>query len=332
MVTAQKSSPPQSAANSQAKDVERRTRAFLDQLAAAGGEPMETLTPDEARQVLVGAQETAGVALPPAKVEKRSIEVDGRSVPLIIVKPANATGTLPAFMFIHGGGWVIGDFPTHERFVRDLVTLSGAAAVFVEYDRSPEVRFPVAINQAFAATKWVAEHGAEIGVDGSRLAVVGNSVGGNMAAAVALMANRDRAPKLRSLVLFWPVTDANFDTESYHDFADGYFLTRSMMQWFWDSYLPDADARRDFLASPLQATTEQLRGLPPTLVQTAEFDVLRDEGEAFARKLDAAGVDVVNLRVNGMIHDYGLLNALAHVPAVQTALEQAATRLAKQLK
>ena len=330
MASAQVSNPTRTAAKG--KDVDRHTRGFLNQLAAAGGEPMETLSPDEARAVLVAAQEAANVELPPAKVERHLIVVDGRSVPLIIVKPENATGTLPAFIFIHGGGWVIGDFPTHERFVRDLVTMSGAAAVFVEYDRSPEAQFPVAIHQAFAATKWVAEHAAEIGVDGSRLAVVGNSVGGNMAAAVALMANRDRGPKLRSVVLFWPVTDADFDTESYHDFADGFFLTRNMMQWFWDSYLPDADARGNSLASPLQATTAQLRGLPPTLVQTAEFDVLRDEGEAFARKLDAAGVDVVNLRVNGMIHDYGLLNALAHVPAVQTALEQAAARLAKHLK
>jgi len=235
-------------------------------------------------------------------------------------------------MFFHGGGWILGDFPTHERFVRDLVADSGAAAVFVNYTPSPESRYPVAINEAYAATKWVADNGAQINVDGKRLAVAGNSVGGNMAAVVALMAKAKGAPALRSQVLFWPVTNANFENGSYDEFANDHFLTRNMMKWFWDAYTTDPKQRQEIYTSPLLATAEQLKGLPPALVQTAEKDVLRDEGEAYARKLDAAGVTVVTTRYNGMIHDFGLLNVLSGVPATRAALHQASEELKTRLR
>ena len=189
-----------------------------------------------------------------------------------------------------------------------------------------------AIDQAFAATQWVGEHGKEISVDSSRLAVAGNSVGGNMAAVVALKAKEAGKPKLSFQLLLWPVTDANFDNVSYDHFAEGHFLTRNMMKWFWDNYTTDPKQRAERFASPLRATAEQLKGLPPTLIQTAEFDVLRDEGEAYARKLDAAGVTVTAVRYNGMIHDYGLLNPLAHVPAVQAAMRQAGNELKQHLR
>ncbi|MEB5922662.1 alpha/beta hydrolase [Franconibacter daqui] len=309
---------------------DQRVQAFLDALNSSGGKPMEQLSPQAARQVLVDAQK--GAALPPADVSEKTIEVNGQPVRLNIVKPKGAKGTLPVFMFFHGGGWILGDFPTHERLVRDLVVGSGAAAVFVNYTPSPEAHFPVAINQAYAATRWVAEHGEEIGVDGSRLALAGNSVGGNMVAAVALQAKQNHTPAIRYEVMFWPVTDANFTTGSYNQFENGYFLTRNMMKWFWDAYTTKESDRNSILASPLRATTEQLKGLPPTLIQTAELDVLRDEGEAFGRKLDAAGVDVTVTRYNGLIHDYGLLNALSTVPAVRTAILQASTELKTHLK
>ena len=314
------------------RGVERSTRQFLDALAASGGKPLETLSPADARAVLSSAQASVAVELPPADVSEKTIRVDDEEIRLTIVRPPAKPGILPAFMFFHGGGWVLGDFPTHERLVRDLVTESGAAAVFVNYTPSPEAHYPVAINQAYAATKWVAEHGDELHIDGSRLAVVGNSVGGNMAAVVALMAKQKAAPAIRYQVLFWPVTDANFNTASYEQFHDGYFLTRSMMKWFWDNYTTDAKTRTGILASPLRATSDDLSGLPPALVQTAEFDVLRDEGEAYARKLNSAGVDVISLRIGGMIHDYGLLNALSHVPAVRVALRLAADELRRHLK
>ena len=234
-------------------------------------------------------------------------------------------------MFFHGGGWILGDYPTHERFVCDLVADSGYPAVFVEYTRSPEAHYPTAINQAYAATKWVAAHGDEIGVDGTRLALVGNSVGGNMTAVVALMAKNYDGPKVKCQILFWPVTDANFETGSYNEFSAGYFLSKAMMLWFWDAYTSDPDERKKIYASPLQATIEELKGLPPALVQTAGNDVLRDEGEAYARKLDQAGVQVTAVRYSGLIHDYGLLNALSDVPAVRAALHQAAETLRQHL-
>ncbi|QNM97999.1 alpha/beta hydrolase [Chitinimonas koreensis] len=312
--------------------VERRTQGFLDALAAAGGPPLETLAPKDARAVLVGAQAGTKVALAPAKVERKTVEQDGRKVALTVVRPQAARGLTPAFMFIHGGGWILGDYPTHERLVRDLVDASGATAVFVEYTPSPEARYPAAIEEIYAATRWVAGHGREIGVDGSRLAVAGNSVGGNMSAALTLLAKERGGPKLRFQLLLWPVTDARFDTESYTRFADGHFLSRDMMKWFWDAYTTDAAERADRHASPLQASTAQLAGLPPALIQTAEFDVLRDEAEAYGRKLDAAGVDVTVTRYNGMIHDFGLLNALSQVPATRAALRQAGVELKRHLQ
>jgi acetyl esterase/lipase len=311
--------------------VQRTIQVFLQALAAGGGKPIEQITPPEARAVLESLQSSVTVDLPGAAVAERTISPEGQTVKLVVVRPVGMTGTLPVFMFFHGGGWVLGDFPTHERLVRDLVAGSGATAVFVEYDRSPEARYPVAINQAYAATSWVAAHGNEIGVDGGRLALVGNSVGGNMAAVVALMAKDRGRPNIRCQVLLWPVTNAGFDTASYDEFAEGHFLTRNMMKWFWDSYTTDPRERQDVYASPLQATNERLRGLAPAIIQTAEMDVLRDEGEAYARKLDQAGVDVTSTRYNGLIHDYGLLNAMSQIPGVRSAILQASAELKKRL-
>lgn len=312
--------------------VEHNTQAFLDALNSGTGKPIEQLSPKDARAVLVGAQSGVKLTLPKADVSEKTIKVDGQSISLNIVRPAGVKGTLPVFMFFHGGGWVLGDFQTHERLVRDLVAGSGAVAVFVNYTPSPEAHYPTAINQAYAATRWVAEHGKEINVDGKRLAVAGNSVGGNMAAVVALMAKEKGTPALRYQVLLWPVTDANFNTASYDQYAGGHFLTRNMMKWFWDNYTTDAAQRNEIYASPLRATTEQLKGLPPALVQTASADVLRDEGEAYARKLDQAGVPVTAVRYNGMIHDYGLLNVVSQVPAVRSAMLQASEELKTHLK
>ncbi|NRH28965.1 alpha/beta hydrolase [Pseudomonas sp. MS19] len=312
--------------------VEQDTQAFLEALAAGGGKPLEQMTPKDARAVLVGAQASVKVDLSGTQVEDKTIEVDGKPLKLVIVRPAGANATLPVFMFFHGGGWVLGDYPTHERLIHDLVVNSGAVAVYVDYTPSPEAHYPTAINQAYAATQWVAEHGKEIGVDASRLAVAGNSVGGNMAAVVSLMAKDKGTPTIKFQALLWPVTDANLETASYNQFAQGHFLTKPLMKWFWDNYTTDDKQRSDLYASPLRANSEQLKGLPPALIQTAEFDVLRDEGEAYARKLDAAGVDVTATRYNGMIHDFGLLNPLAHISGAQSAMLQAGAELKKHLK
>ncbi|MBT1704085.1 alpha/beta hydrolase [Chryseosolibacter indicus] len=306
-------------------------RAFLKVLNSSGGTPMEQMTPADARQVLIGAQQSVNVDYSGIEESERQITQDGISVNIHVVKPKGAKEDLPVFMFFHGGGWVLGDYPTHRRMVRDLVVESGAVAVFPDYTPSPEARYPVAINQAYAATKWVSLHSKEIGVDSEKLAVAGNSVGGNMAAVVALMAKDKKGPKIKFQLLLWPVTNAAFDTDSYHAFESDRFLTRNMMIWFWDNYTTDEDERKQKYASPLQASVEELKGLPPALVQTAEIDVLRDEGEEYARKLNEAGVTVTLTRYQGLIHDYGLLNPLAHIPAVKVAMLQAAAVLKQEL-
>lgn len=312
--------------------IDSKMKAFLHALNTSGGEPIESLSPKDARAVLEGAQKSVEVDLSGITVTEKKITADGLDILLYIIRPEGVEGLLPAFMFFHGGGWVLGDFPTHKRLVRDLVVTSGATAVFVEYTRSPEAKFPVAINEGYAATKWVAENGAEIQVDGKKLVVVGNSAGGNIATAVALMAKEKKGPELKGQVLFWPVTDANFETVSYNQFATGRFLTKAMMIWFWDSYTTSEEERGAMYASPLRATLEQLKGLPPTLIQTAENDVLRDEGEAYARKLDEAGVSVSLVRYQGMIHDWGLLNPISTVEGTRSAMTHAGAEIKRFLQ
>ena len=280
------------------------------------------MSPDAARDVLAGAQ-AQPVAKLPAAIEDTTFPVGPTgSVRIRLVRPQGQSGTLPVVMHFHGGGWILGDKETHDRMTREIAVGANAAVVFVDYDRSPEARYPVAIEQAYAATKYVAEHGRELAVDPTRLALVGDSVGGNMAAAITLMAKERGGPKIAFQVLFYPVTDANFETGSYNAFADGPWLTRPAMEWFWNAYLPDVAARKQITATPLNASLEQLKGLPDALIIVDENDVLRDEGEAYARKLAQAGVRVTSVRYNGTIHDFVLLNALADTPAVRSALQQ----------
>ncbi|MFG2628029.1 alpha/beta hydrolase [Streptomyces sp. NPDC048473] len=264
------------------------------------------------------------------QIDEEWITVSGGptgSVRARIVRPAGVEGTLPVILYIHGAGWVFGNAHTHDRLVRELAVGANAAVVFPEYDLSPEARYPVAIEQNYAVAKWVVQQGASKNLDGSRLAVAGDSVGGNMSAALTLMAKERGDVPLVQQVLFYPVTDANFDTGSYHQFAEGYFLRRDGMQWFWDQYTTDEADRAQITASPLRATTEQLTGLPPALVITGEADVLRDEGEAYANKLREAGVPVTAVRFQGIIHDFVMLNALRETHAAQAAITLAADTL-----
>jgi acetyl esterase/lipase len=249
------------------------------------------------------------------------------SVRARIVRPAGVEGTLPVILYIHGAGWVFGNAHTHDRLVRELVVGANAAVVFPEYDLSPEARYPVAIEQNYVVARWVVQQGTSKGLDGTRLAVAGDSVGGNMTAALTLMAKERGDVPLVQQVLFYPVTDANFDTGSYHQFATGYFLRRDGMQWFWDQYTTDEAERAQITASPLRARTEQLTGLPPALVITGEADVLRDEGEAYANKLREAGVPVTAVRFQGIIHDFVMLNALRETHAAQAAITLAISTL-----
>ena len=312
--------------------IESHTKAILNMLNAGGGKPLEDMQPGEARALLETLQSSVEIDLSGIDVSEKTITQDGITVKIYIVKPSGIAAALPVFMFFRGGGWVLGNFNTHKRLVRDLVVMTGTAAVFPEYSLSPEVHYPVAINEAYAATKWIAENGPSINVDSSRLAIVGDSVGGNMAAVVALMAKNKKGPEIKIQVLLWPATDASFETVSYNQYAAGRFLTKEMMQWFWDHYTTDESQRNEIYASPLRASLEELRGLPPALVQTAEQDVLRDEGEAYARKLDQAGVPVTLARYQGMIHGYGVMNLLAHVPAVKASLLHAAAQIKQALQ
>jgi acetyl esterase/lipase len=284
------------------------------------------LDPAAARKVLDDLQ-AAPIEL--AEVDERWITVPASvgEVRVRIVTPKGAEGPLPAVLYIHGGGWVLGNAGTHDRLVRELAVGARAALVFVEYDRSPEARYPVAIEQAYAVAEWITASGAEHGLDASRLAVAGDSVGGNMTAAVTLMAKQRGTVRFVHQSMYYPVTDAAQDTASYREYAEGWYLAAAGMAWFWDAYLPDAEKRSEITASPLRAGLEELAGLPPAFLIVDENDVLRDEGEAYARKLTEAGVRTVSVRYNGTVHDFMMLNPLRATAATSAAIAQAITVL-----
>ncbi len=288
------------------------------------------LGPDGARKVL---DETQAGPIDKPDADERWITVPAQvgDVRVRIVKPLGATGVLPAILYVHGGGWILGNAGTHDRLVRELAVGVNAAVVFVEYDRSPEAHYPVAVEQAYATAQWVAQHGLDEGLDRTRLAVAGDSVGGNMTAALAILAKQRGDVTFVHQSLYYPVTDAARDTDSYREFADGPFLTAKGMAWFWDAYLPDEDRRAEITVSPLRATLDDLAGLPEAFLIVDENDVLRDEGEAYARKLTEAGVRTTSVRYNGAIHDFMMLNPLRETAATTGAIEQAIHILRKAL-
>jgi acetyl esterase len=305
---------------------------YVATLMAAGAPPIYTLSPADARALLAG-QQSVPAAKPDARIGDATFPVGPKGcVRARIIRPKNGKQLLRAVMYFHGGGWVLGDVNTHDRLVREIAVGAHVAVVFVEFDRSPEAQFPIPVEEAYAATKYVAENGSTLNVDGSRLAVVGDSAGGNIAAAVTLLSKHRRGPKITFQLLFYPVTDANFETGSYTKFQDGPWLTKSAMEWFWNAYLPDKAARKEIIAAPLSAEPNQLEGLPDALVITAENDVLRDEGEAYARKLWEAGVRVTCTRYIGTIHDFVMLNAIADAPAARAAIAQANAALRSALE
>jgi acetyl esterase/lipase len=289
------------------------------------------LTPAEARKVLDDVQAGPIAKLP---VDDRWITVPAEvgDVQVRIVRPPDVSGTLPVILYMHGGGWVLGNADTHDRLVRELAVGTGAAVVFVEYDRSPEAQYPVAIEQGYATARWIVREGADNQLDPDRMAVAGDSVGGNMTAALALMAKERGDVRFVQQSMYYPVTDARMNTESYEQLAEGYFLTAKGMAWFWDAYLPEVDWRSELFASPLQASDEQLVGLPPTFLIVDEADVLRDEGEAYAARLRAAGVAVTTVRYDGITHDFMMLNPLSETHATRAAVAQAISILRDALQ
>jgi acetyl esterase/lipase len=304
--------------------LEPASQAFVE--ATATPPFIYELTPADARKVLDDVQ---AAPIDKLTVVDRWITVPAEvgDVRVRIVRPEDATGTLPAILYMHGGGWVLGNAHTHDRLVRELAVGTGAAVVFVEYDRSPEARYPVALEQGYATAQWIVREGAANQLDPERVAVAGDSVGGGMTAALALMANERGDVRFVQQSMYYPVTDAGMDTASYEAFAEGYFLAAKGMAWFWDAYLPDVDRRSEPYASPLRASEQQLAGLPSAFVIVDEADVLRDEGEAYAARLRAAGVAVTTVRYDGITHDFMMLNPLSDTRATRAAVAQAVSIL-----
>lgn len=312
--------------------VEPATQKWLDELAAesAGGPPLYELSPRDAREVLRSVQTSVRVQKPPTRLVDQVIAAGPTGeVAIRVYTPKSADTALPVIVHCHGGGWILGDKDTHERLDRELANAAKAAVVFVDYTPAPEAKYPTQNEQAYAALEWAVANAADFGGDRSRVALLGDSVGGNMAAALTLMVKERGGPKLAAQVLFYPVTNADFGTDTYEQYADGPWLTRPAMQWFWNAYLPDEQQRSQITASPLLASADDLRGLPPALVINGEHDVLRAEGEAYARKLSQAGVPVTQVRYAGTIHDFVLLNPITNTPAPRAAITQAASYLRK---
>ncbi|MFJ5517274.1 alpha/beta hydrolase [Streptomyces griseoluteus] len=310
--------------------LERIDQTFLNELAAADGPPLYDLSYQAARDVLNKIQ-AGPVPLQPAKVSQRTIPKGPTGpVNVHIVRPEGVQGPLPGIVYIHGGGWVLGNFKTHERLVRELANGARAEVVFVDYTPSPEAQFPVPIEQAYTVAKWVSDHGAEIGISTDRLAVAGDSVGGDMTAAVTLMSKQRGGPRFRQQVLMYPVTDANFDTASYRRFAENCWLTRPAMKWFWNAYAPNVADRANPLASPLRASVEQLKGLPPALVIT-DSDALKDAADAYTAKLRKAGVQVTASHYGAVTHDFMMLDPLRNTQANKNAVAEATATLREAL-
>jgi acetyl esterase len=308
--------------------LEPASQAFVE--ATAKPPFLYELTPDEARKVLDDVQ-AAPIDKLPVQERWLTVPADVGDVAVRIVRPEDAVGPLPVVLYMHGGGWVLGNAQTHDRLVRELAVGANAAVVFVEYDRSPEARYPVAIEQGYATALWIAREGAAHGLDPERIAVAGDSVGGNMTAALTLMAADRGDVRFVHQSMYYPVTDAAMDTGSYDQFAEGYFLTAKSMAWFWDAYAPDVERRAEPYASPLRASEGQLAGLPPALLIVDEADVLRDEGEAYAARLRAAGVAVTTVRYDGITHDFMMLNPLSGTHATRAAIAQASSVLREAL-
>src|SRR5262245_31087427 len=306
-----------------------QVQAFLEVVAQSGRPTYDQLSPKDARQLFRDTRPAVTPA-PPEIGSVRNLTADGPHgpIPLRVYRPAGVPDAmpLPALVFFHGGGWVIGDLDTHDVLGRQLTAGSGASVVSVDYRLAPEHKFPAAVDDAWAATRWVAAHAGELGLDGSRLAVGGDSAGGNLATVVALLAREAGGPRLALQVLIYPVTEVGAETASYRDFAQGYLLTRSGMRWFAAQYLDRPDQMTDWRVSPLRAPS--LASLPPALIVTAGFDPLRDEGQAYARRLREAGVRVDSIDYGGMIHGFvpmgRLLDTATHaVTLITGALRQA---------
>ncbi len=314
--------------SSKLPNLTKDTEEFLNYIESLDNKPINELTAQEARDFLTSLQEETYKNIN-ASVEEMFIN----EVRTYIIRPENSTNNkLPVVLYLHGGGWVMGDEYVYDNLIKKISAGANVAIVFPEYTRAPEAQYPVQINEIYSVLNYVYEHADEMNFDRNKIAIMGDSAGGNMAAVTAMRVKDDDAVKIKFLLLIYPVTNADMDTDSYHHFKDGPWLTKKSMEYFWDAYVPEKKLRKDKFVSPLYAELEDLKGLPSTLIITDENDVLRDEGEAFARKLDDAGVDVVNVRINGTHHDFVMLNALSETEPAKGTLKMICSVLNSELK
>jgi acetyl esterase len=306
--------------------LEPHARAYVLRLIEDGGKPLPQLSLEAAREVMRSAQTTP---LEDSTVEVETLRHQGLQV--TIVRPANSREALPAVLYLHGGGWVLGGVETHARIVRELALRVRAAIVVPEYALSPEARFPVALEQCYKAAQWLEAEGGAYGIDGTRVAVAGDSAGGNLAAALCLRSACSGGPKFRLQALLCPALQASSANGSYREFADGLNLTQETMAWFWDQYVPDAQQRLNPEVSPIHSDPASLMRVAPALIITAECDVLRDEGERYAQLLMEAGVEVTALRFLGTLHNFPVIDALRESGPSVAALGVIADRLGQSL-
>lgn len=303
--------------SSRLPNLTKDTEEFINEIESENTTPLYELTPQEARDFLKNLQSKTF-----KKIDADIEEIEIKGVKTFVVKPlTDTTKKLPAVLYLHGGGWVMGDEYVFENLIREIANCAEAAVIFPEYTPAPEARYPQQINEAYSVLNYIYNNADELNIDKNKIAIMGDSAGGNMAAAITMKIKEENGPKIKFQLLLYPVTNADMDTDSYEKFSDGPWLTKKAMEWFWNSYVPEDAARNNKYISPLHADLEDLKGLPSTLIITVENDVLRDEGEAYARKLDNAGVDVINVRINGTIHDFMMLNALSETEPVKGALK-----------
>lgn len=320
-----------SSPNSKLPNLGTKTEEFITELEEQYNEPIYKMAPQDARTFLENLQKKNYKNIKANTTDTKIFE-NGTNIDIRIVRPQNNKEKLPAILYIHGGGWILGSKNTHDMLIKNLANLTKTAIIFPEYSKSPEAKYPVAMNEIYTVLKYIYENPEELNIDKTKIAIAGDSVGGNMATVTALRAKNQNGPKIAAQCLLYPVTSADMDTQSYNDFKDGPWLTKEAMNWFWNAYISDKNDLKDPYVSPLNADTEDLGGMPDTLIITDENDVLRDEGEAYAQKLDMAGVNVLNIRTNGTIHDFLMLNALSETPQATGALMIVSEFLKKYLK
>ena len=319
-----------SEANSKLPNLTAETEEFISKIEAADGQPLYKMTPQEARNFLENLQSQTHKEIS-ANTTDTTILTEAGNVDIRVVKPQHTEEKLPVILYLHGGGWILGGKESFDMLIKKLAVFTNSTVIFPDYSRSPEVQYPTALNEIYAVLEYIFQNPEEFNIDPERIAIAGDSAGANMATVTALRAINKNGPKILFECLFYPVTNSDMDTKSYDLFKDGPWLSKKAMEWFWEAYVPDKKLRDDIYISPLKAEEEDLAKLPQTLIITAENDVLRDEGEAYARKLDSAGVDVLNVRINGTIHDFLMLNALADTLPARGAMALAGTMLKKAL-